>query len=233
MISPNITPSTTPPHIVPNITLHTTSHTIPNTTPHIIPNTTPAATSPLTAATTPPATATTPPVTAPTTPSATTAPPPTAISTPPAAGAVTTTPPTATTDKNKKLEKVLRIINELRGDDQMMDIDEVSDTRIEEAPPLVQLYINANRAVRRASEGNQLEIRSWYQYAEGFERKVNQILSNSRVALKTAKTTVYKEIRKHLPSRYWGISKIDQIRSFTANQLSKLTPQQIEIIKAG
>ncbi|CAG8514900.1 28720_t:CDS:2, partial [Dentiscutata erythropus] len=38
----------------------------------------------------------------------------------------------------------------------------------------------------------------WYKFAEKYENKLNEILNNKHVAIKTAKSQVYKEIIKHL-----------------------------------
>ncbi|CAG8668904.1 1570_t:CDS:2, partial [Scutellospora calospora] len=123
--------------------------------------------------------------------------------------------------------------NESETDMDISDNEsEGSNTR--NAPAIVQLYINARRASKHATKGNQLEILSWYKYAESFEKKVNEILSNNRITLKTAKSIVYKEIHSHLSYvsletlrqrtkkartiynffKDIGVDKIERIRSF-------------------
>ncbi|CAG8826388.1 25548_t:CDS:2, partial [Racocetra persica] len=92
-------------------------------------------------------------------------------------------------------------------------------------PHIVQLYTNANRAARHASKGNQLEI-----LAKSMIYK--EIMSHlSYVTQETLrKRTQRANIIYNLFSAI-GVDKISRIKSFSANTLSNLKTQDIELIK--
>ncbi|CAG8781067.1 1879_t:CDS:1, partial [Racocetra fulgida] len=59
---------------------------------------------------------------------------------------------------------------------------------------LSMLYNKAECSEMRATLANQAEIWSWYRYVKGFDRRVNEILENSRISINKAKSTAYNEI---------------------------------------
>ncbi|RIB04479.1 hypothetical protein C2G38_677561 [Gigaspora rosea] len=118
---------------------------------------------------------------------------------------------------------------------------------------LAHLYQKARKAKKNTIYAKQEEILSWYYYAEGFERRVNDNLSicrNNKRADDLARIQVYDEIwdclsgvsrenfRKQTQRAYkiyklfngLGKDKIKRVKSYSANGISKLSNSQIQYI---
>ncbi|RHZ60073.1 hypothetical protein Glove_359g12 [Diversispora epigaea] len=100
-------------------------------------------------------------------------------------------------------------------------------------------------------KANQDEILCWYNYAEGFEKKVKDIMDNDKkVKDQQARTQVYNFIIPHLPGitkenlrkktqrarnihklfKRIGVKKIKRVVTYSADTISKLTSIQIQSI---
>ncbi|CAH1770170.1 12156_t:CDS:2, partial [Entrophospora sp. SA101] len=77
-----------------------------------------------------------------------------------------------------------------------------TETTNPSALTIAQFFQRALQAEKDAIKGNQKEIQSWYWYAEMHENKVNYILANERVTIKTARNMVYKEILNPSPRHH-------------------------------
>ncbi|RIB15567.1 hypothetical protein C2G38_2192054 [Gigaspora rosea] len=118
---------------------------------------------------------------------------------------------------------------------------------------LAHLYQKARKAKKNTIYAKQEEILSWYYYAEGFERRVNNNLSicrNNNRADDLARIQVYDKIwdclsgvsrenfRKQtqrackIYKLFNGIGKdrIKRVKSYSANEISKLSNSQIQYI---
>ncbi|CAG8551398.1 10756_t:CDS:2, partial [Racocetra fulgida] len=156
----------------------------------------------------------------------------------------TTTIESARLRKLQKARGILRELLTINNNTEMMDIsfDEEQNNENINGPSLAYLYVSACRTKESTIKNTQVEILSWYKFAEKFDNRVKEILANQRIAIKTAKTEAYKEILKRLPGikletlrkrtqkantiytlfKYVGIDKIDRIRSYSANEISNL-----------
>ncbi|CAH1769217.1 190_t:CDS:1, partial [Entrophospora sp. SA101] len=115
---------------------------------------------------------------------------------------------------------------------------------------LARLFQKAIQTEKDATRGNQKEILSWYRFGELHENKVRYILANEHVTDKTARSRVYKEVSSHLPNvtadnlrkktykarniyRLFndiGVDKINLIKSYSADSISRLSIPQIKAI---
>ena len=118
---------------------------------------------------------------------------------------------------------------------------------------MAHLYQKARKAKKNTVHAKQEEILSWYYYAKGFEKRVDDILSicrNNKRADDLARIQVYDDIwdclsgvsrenfRKQTQRAYKiyklfdgiGIEKIKRVKSYSANGISKLTNPQIQHI---
>ncbi|CAG8608049.1 13938_t:CDS:1, partial [Cetraspora pellucida] len=102
---------------------------------------------------------------------------------------------------------------------------------------------------RKAIQSGQEEILHWCRYIERYDKRVNEITSDGKVKIKTAKNLVYKEVKQLLPDitdanlrqktlrarkiynlfNAVGIEKIEQV-TYSANAISNLTYTQIQNI---
>ncbi|CAG8599702.1 11969_t:CDS:2, partial [Diversispora eburnea] len=102
---------------------------------------------------------------------------------------------------------------------------------------------------RKAIQSGREEILHWCRYIERYDKRVNEIISDGKVKIKTAKSLVYKEVKQLLPDttdanlrqktlrarkiynlfNAIGIEKIEQV-TYSANAISNLTNTQIQNI---
>ncbi|CAH1768891.1 10109_t:CDS:2, partial [Entrophospora sp. SA101] len=74
--------------------------------------------------------------------------------------------------------------------DNLLD-DKKQDTQVT-AQSIVRMF---QKAIQSGCE----EILHWYHYTERYDKRVNEVFSNGKVKIKTAKSMVYKEVKQLLP----------------------------------
>jgi hypothetical protein len=145
----------------------------------------------------------------------------------------------------KKITEVVEVLITPNG---------TEDSSVEAYEPMGQILVDlfniAKQAEKQSKKSNSIEIRKWYDYAEAFENRVRELISEG-VKDRAARTQIYNTMLPYMSRQMTignlrqithkarnifnifsevGVGAIDQAGCFTANHLSEYSNDDIKRI---
>ncbi|GBC32909.2 hypothetical protein GLOIN_2v1870293 [Rhizophagus irregularis DAOM 181602=DAOM 197198] len=150
--------------------------------------------------------------------------------------------------EDRQTDEFLILVNE--DDVQVIDGNQELTTDMTIEVELAHLFLEVSIEGKNTTQAKQKEISCRYSYGKRFEESVQEIIARNNVSDQTARKQLFQDIIKHLSGitletlrkrtqraikiyklfEKIGVDRIKNIKSYSADSISKFTKPQIQII---